>query len=100
MRRVTVITEDGRTSQCTETDQLVIGGGNARIRLPGDDSDNEYAHVENRDGHIWLVPRTPTIAIQINEKRVEQAIAFEIEDKLPLGIEQVILAHEQVPASP
>ena len=85
MKPVTVITEDGRTSQCTETDQLVIGGGEARIRLPGDDSGNEYAHLENRDGHIWLVPRTPTIAIQINEKSVEQAIPLRDGDRITIG---------------
>lgn len=33
-------------------------------------------------------------------KRVNQAIAFEIQDAVPLPLDSVILAHEQVPASP
>ncbi|MDJ0956631.1 MAG: PEGA domain-containing protein [Arenicellales bacterium] len=85
MKPVTVITEDGQTAQCTEADQLVIGGSDARIPLPGDSSNNEYAHLENRDGHIWLVPRTPTVAIELNQKKVDQAIPLRDGDRVTIG---------------
>lgn len=95
MKPITVVTEDGQTSQCAESDQLIIGGGDARIALPGDSSSNEYAHIENRVGHIWLVPRTPTIALQLNGKVVEQATPLRDGDKVSIGSVTLVFSLEE-----
>lgn len=85
LKPITVVTDDGQTSQCAESAYVVIGGSAARISVPHDVSRNEYAHIENRQGHAWLVPLTPTITIRINGTVVTQATPLRDEDQLVIG---------------
>ncbi len=80
-----MITDDGQATRCAESEFIVIGGSTARVSLPGDSSSNEYAYIENRQGHPWLVPLIPTITAQINGKIITQASPLRDGDVVTVG---------------
>ena len=92
MKPVTIVTTDGQTFRCDDMERFVIGGDNSSIPIPGDTSKNEYAYLQNRDGHVWLVPATPAVPLLLNGRPTTEAAPLRNGDRV--GIGQVEFAFE------
>ena len=71
LKALTVTGPNSKQHPCADGERLSIGGEAADIPLSGDRSQNEYAYIECRDGHPWLVPGVPTITVLLNERPLE-----------------------------
>ena len=85
MNTLTVITEDGQSRLCAGSERIDIGGHGADIQIPGDASTNQYACIENREGHAWLIPATPAIAVYLNGASVSRATPVRNGDEIEIG---------------
>lgn len=85
MNTVTVITPDGHSCPCAGSDRIGIGGVGAEIAIPGDTSTNQYAYIENHDGHPWLIPATPAITVRLGGASIYQATPLRNGDELDIG---------------
>ena len=85
MSALTVVTSDGDRRECAHGERVGIGGRGADITLAGDDSSNQYAHIECRDGYPWLVAAGPTVPVALNGRRVTAAVPVRDGDRIEIG---------------
>ena len=85
MNTIAIIAPDGQSCPCAESDRIGIGGVGADIVIPGDTSANQYAYIENREGHPWLIPATPTITVRLGGASISQATPLRNGDEIGVG---------------
>ncbi len=85
MNTITITGTNVADRSCDDGERLSLGGVAADIPLSGDHSQNEYAYVECRGGHPWLVPGVPTITVLLNERRVTDPAPLRDGDHVRIG---------------
>ncbi len=85
MNAFTITGTNAKDRRCADGERLSIGGEAADIPLSGDRSQNEYAYVECRSGHPWLVPGVPTITVLLNERRLTDPAPLRDGDHVRIG---------------
>ncbi len=85
MNALTITGINAKHQPCADGERLSIGGEAADIPLSGDRSQNEYAYIESRGGHPWLVPGVPTIAVLLNERRLTDPAPLRDGDHVRIG---------------
>jgi formylglycine-generating enzyme required for sulfatase activity len=85
LNALTITGANAKDRQCADGERLSIGGEAADIPLSGDRSRNEYAYIECRDGHPWLLPGVPTITVLLNERRLTDPSPLRDGDQVRIG---------------
>ncbi len=85
MSALTITSTNAQDRRCADGERLSIGGEGADIPLSGDRSQNEYAYLECRGGHPWLVPGVPTITLLLNERRLTDPAPLRDGDQARIG---------------
>jgi formylglycine-generating enzyme required for sulfatase activity len=85
LNALTITGPQAEDRRCADGERLSIGGEAADIPLSGDRSQNEYAYIECRGGHPWLMPGVPTITVLLNERRLTDPAPLRDGDHLRIG---------------
>ncbi len=85
MKALTIIIGAEGRRECGDGDRVSIGGRTADIPLAGDDTGNEYAYIQCRDGHPWLTPGGPTVPVLLNARRVTEPVPVRDGDRIEVG---------------